>query len=265
MSSALKESHFEEIGKSTSITSLSFSECEGCTDDALAALARDGRLQLKEITIMYDYESQVDMPITDTGVETLATRFAASLESVTLKHCINVTDDGLAVLAICPHLRSIEVDECRLITGAFLEPLTDSCCDLEKIACFGSNVNFQAIADRCPLLRDITLCHATDEKVALLVRGCPLLTHVRLYGKQLCDVSDVSLAAIAAGLPHLEVLSIDRSRYSSISGLTEASLYNLLQKCPHITFLNTGVKITDPDLRRMILQGRILVAGFFNH
>ena len=315
-SSGLTTSHFAIIVSSTSITSLTFNVCEGskgryrygfiepptdgCTDNAFTALSSDGRLQLKEITIglLEDdgWSDGIVAEITDAGVRTLATRFVASLEGVTLKYCREVTDDGLAALAICSHLesvtlkycseitddglaalanclhlRSIAVIRCQLVSGAFIEPLTESCRGLEKIDCSGLTVSFRAIADRCPLLRDVTLSGATDKKVTRLVRGCPLLTHVRLYGKKL---TDVSLAAIAAGLPHLEVLSI-----SDDAKVTESGLYNLLEKCLRITCLDAGavnyqssggnlipngIKITDPALRRMILQRRILVAGVFN-
>ena len=270
-SSGLKESHFAIIGSSTSITNLTFNECSSCTDNALMSLARDGRLQLKEITIGFwerggEMEGDID-EFTDDGMNTLATRFAASLESVTLKYCSNITDDGLSVLAICPHLRSIEVVGCKLVTGAFVDPLTENCSGLEKIACCGSNVNFQFIAERCPLLRDITLSSVTDEDVALLVQGCPLLTHVRLQGETL---SDNALAVISNGLPHLERLSILRElryrAYDDKNGVTEGGLYNLLQKCPHVNFVNTDLRnITDPALGRLILQRRILVGGFFNN
>ena len=277
--SALKDSHFAIIGSSTSITSLALKECEGCTNNALLSLARDGRLQLKELTIefweyvdeWFDDEGNPPEMITDAGVMTLATRFATSLESLTLKYCSNVTDDGLAVLAICPHLRSIGVDDCELITGAFLEPLSESCRCLEKIALNlhdlrrGSNLNFRAIADRCPLLRDVTLSSATDEKVVRLVRGCPLLTHVRLYGE---SVSDMSLAAMATGLPHLELLSMVHPHgwgSNIANGTTQAGMRILVENCPRIAFLKTGVRdITDPTLLQMILQRRVLVAGFFN-
>ena len=232
---------------------------------------------MEEITIKYNEgDDDPEMRITDAGMMTLATSFATCLESVTLKYCENVTDDGLAVLAICHRLRCIEAEDCENITGSFLEQVTDSCRNLEKIACFGSEVNFRAIASRCPLLRDITLCHATDEKVKLLVQGCPLLTHLRLYGgekkygnaEQLPGVSDISLAAITAGLRNLELLATVRPRdyYSeSKDGVTDAGLYKLLQNCPHITFLRTGVKIsTGSRLHRMILQRKIIVAGLFN-
>ena len=330
-SSGLKESHFAIIGSSTSITSLTFNHCygniggdtgyftyitptDGCTDDTLTALGRDGRLQLKEITIGFGVEGWGDNQqggISDDGVNTLTTRFAASLESatfalcgitdeglaalqicsqlksVTLKFCPYVTDDGLAALANCPHLRSIEVDyKCELVTGECLDPITERCGALEKINCRGSQVKF---AVRCPLLRDITLYGATDKKVKHLVKGCPLLTHLRLY--QSDKLTDVSLEAIASGLPYLEVLAI----YSEdTTGMTQSGLHNLLEKCQRINFLDlgatdyergeliepknkriepyretinptTGMEITDPALRQMILQRRILVAGWFNN
>ena len=108
------------------------------------------------------------------------------------------------------------------------------------------------------------------------------MTHVRLYGKQF---TDVSLDAIASRLPDLEVLVI---RPKDDNGMTQSGLCNLLEKCPRINFLDlgatdyvrgeliepehkwiqprretinptTGMEITDPALRRLILQRRILV------
>ena len=319
-SDALKESHFAIIGSSDSITSLTFDICygvkgghrygitrpptDGCTDNALSLLGKDGRLQLKEITIGFREDGPISDNvvsgcITDVGVGALATRFAGSLESVTLQYCGEVTDDslaalsscillesvtlkdcdnltnnGLAAFANCPSLRSIIVDGCERITGAFLEPLTERCKELEKIACCGSEVKFQALAG-CRLLRDITLTSLTDEKVAMLVQGCPLLTHVRLYGQK---ASDVTLATLATGLPHLEVLSIHADDWTE---LTESGLYNLLKNCPRIALVDvgatyyerddrgsivtpSGMKITDPQLLHMILQRKIIVKGVFN-
>ena len=280
------EAIFAVIGCSTTITSLKFVECDGCTDNALAALASDGRLQLKEIVIRAndDYET-----ISDAGVKTLATRFAASLESVKLMDCMKnttyldtdedededvvvITDDGLAAFANCPHLRCIEVDGAN---GAFLEPLTMNCRGLEKIIIticprggYGAtdelDINFQAIADRCPLLREVELGGVTDKDVVCLVRGCPLLTRVRLSGKKnATPLSDVSLGAIAAGLPLLERLSLfslDRRGLGFVI-MTQTGLRILLEHCPRITFLNTNVKINDPVLRRTILQRRIIAVG----
>ena len=116
-------------------------------------------------------------------------------------------------------------------------------------------------------MRDLTLSLVADKDVALLVQGCPLLTHVRLQGEML---SDNALAVISNGLPHLERLSILREllygAYDDNKGVTEGGLNNLLQKCPHVNFVNTDLRnITDPALGRLILQRRILVGGFFNN
>lgn len=96
------------------LAQLSFKGCGALVDAAMFPLAAITSLGAVDLT----WCSQVG----DDGLHAL-TELRDTLTNLTLKGCERITDDGLTLLAQCPHLTALDVSGCAEVTGVGLEAL----------------------------------------------------------------------------------------------------------------------------------------------
>lgn len=154
-------------------------------------------------------------------------------------------DDSVPVAlgANCPQLRSVRLSWCRSVTDAGLRALGAGCPLLERLDIEGGNREVRAslhlatVAALWPRLRAFAVsrscCECTDEGVAALAAGCPELEELSV---SYCDaLTDRGVEAVAA---HCKSFRSFCAR--SCSKLTDGGLVAVGAGCPRLTVLTVS-------------------------
>eukprot|EP00899_Mesostigma_viride_P023985 jgi/Mesvir1/4771/Mv22187-RA.1 len=140
-----------------------------------------------------------------------------------------VSDAGLRALAeSCPNLTALDVSGCP-VYGSGILAVARSCPRLRRLgmtACksYDLDSTLVEIARRCPQLEalDVDYSEVTDEGVAALAHGCPLLRRLVLPKR----VTSSSIKEVAQHCPLLEHLGIH--------SISDAMLESLAAHCPRL-------------------------------
>jgi hypothetical protein len=210
--------------------------CHGLIEGDLAALG-EGCPQLATVDKMVE-------DVTDTGLLAIAQNGA--LVTLCLIGCFNLTDEGIeATAAFCPHLESVDLNGCALLTDGALVAVGQHCHNLRELAILDSNatwVGLDAIAAGCPLLEALYASEcAVGRAIEATARGCPLL--------RILDVTDVevptaAVLALAERCPLLEELGLCRC-----ANVGDDEIAALVHGCPALRKLNiAGTAVTEDGL-----------------
>lgn len=239
------------------IESISLKQRMNITDQSITYLTQ--LLCLKEITL-----SNINLgQLTSAGVQGLlmANR---KLESLDLTD-IDVSDfpeertpdfiDNALLSCIglhCPSLVKLHMKLSRTssgVTGASFEAMVNGLRALEELSFSAyynkSNAIVPMLGISCPLLKVVEIEHVecTDDDIAVMCRGCPLLESLEL--NHLHNITDTSILSIASHcrlLKHFQLIFVDH--------ITDNSLCMLFASCIHLTSVTLfGMKlITDESL-----------------
>ena len=222
---------FRVLGRSRSITTLTLS-IDSIREEVLVVLGAmaDEGMPIKTLNLCTR-----SAPSGSADYITGVTRFAQTLENLSLKEFSELRDEHLEVLNQCHKLRSIHLTNFGgghnySVSGSFLFPMSAGCPLLEKVfveivereydpdAPPVQHVNFTPFFKRCPNLKEFNLDIRTDEEVKALTQYCPLVEGVSLGSsdgavlQEHSEISDDSLVAIAQGLPFLTKVSLNFTR-----------------------------------------------------
>eukprot|EP00899_Mesostigma_viride_P027036 jgi/Mesvir1/7517/Mv19272-RA.1 len=162
---------------------------------------------------------------------------------------VAMPSQSLLGLACCRRLRSLNLAGCAAdVDDPTLAAVAASCRELEVL--------------------DVTLCHVTDESIAVVAQCCPGLQE--LTANQVKQVTDASLEQLAQHCPRLRRLSLDRSSVTDdgitpialqcpdlcllsvndCQGVTDASLIMLAEQCPALEYLGLSAldHVTDAGM-----------------
>lgn len=237
----------------SSLQSLSLYCCSGITDDGLAHVS----IGCPNLVIVELYRC---FNITDLGLESLS-KGCHALKSCNFGYCMSISDRGIgAMFRNCPNICTLIITGCRGLSGVGFRGCTNTLSHLEAESCMLSPeglldavsgggleylnlYNLRSLAGLDSLggvgyvkkLRFLNLrmcCYLTDDSVAAIASGCPLIeewslavchgVHLRgwsaigLYCNKLrvlhvnrCrNICDQGLQALTDGCARLEVLHI---------------------------------------------------------
>ncbi|CAH1787023.1 unnamed protein product [Owenia fusiformis] len=151
--------------------------------------------------------------ITDEGVEMLALTHGTSLESLDLCGCIQVTNEGIYKLSVnCKGLLSLSLGECYKLSDVCIGQLSMSLCGLEVLDLRG-----------CKQIK--------DDCIRRVVRNCPRLKSLTLGScPYITDGALVEIATYMTGLRHLDVRGSKK--------VTDVGIRNIAHNCRFLTELD---------------------------
>jgi hypothetical protein len=177
------------------------------------------------------------------GLHSLATH--RRLTSFVVSSCERLCDeDVLALVASCPDLRHLGIEECRLISDASMAAVGQHARALRSLRIVGLDITdagVWAVAVGCPHLLHFSalLCmNLTDDCLEALLLGCGQL---RRLETSVAVPSDTGLATIAALAPALQELAISQAP------VTNAGLAALARGCLRLRSLKLAFcdRLTD--------------------
>lgn len=275
----------------SSLLSLSFYSCSGITDDGLAQVA----IGCPNLVIV---ELQSCFNITDVGLECLS-KGCLALKSLNLGSCMGISDHGVsAIFTNCSNICTLIVTGCRRLSGVGFRGCPSSLCYLEAESCMlspdalfdvvsggglqylslhklGSSTGLDGLGSiACAknlCILNLRMCrYLTDDSVAAIANGCPLLEEwnlavchgvhlpgwsaIGLYCKKLrvlhvnrCrNICDQSLLALGDGCPRLEILHINSCPKITYNGL---ALFTISK--PHVNPRMDEVMSIGPSIENL--------------
>ena len=244
----------EPLALCKSLTTLTFSS-NGHFDFLGLDCLRD-MSQLKKLDLSYN------KTLEDKHLRHLA--HCGSLESLNLKGCLEVTDDGLSVLDSMTKLKTLNLARCKRVQGAFLENLSSTIRELTLSGCDLDDANAASFV-------------RFDRLENLHLDGNKRLTESAFEGLKACQALEVlDLAGLPVTGEHLRLMasfsnlkSLDLSRCQDATGEDIAQL----RRCRGLETLRLSHcrRIDSPDilpltafanLKSLSLDGtRIKLAG----
>eukprot|EP00300_Choanocystis_sp_HF-7_P029749 c3729_g1_i1.p1 GENE.c3729_g1_i1~~c3729_g1_i1.p1 ORF type:complete len:542 (+),score=79.38 c3729_g1_i1:108-1733(+) len=194
--------------------------------------------------------------ITDATVNAIAHSCGASLTSVDLSFCSDVSDQAVLVLAHCaPSLRFLSLAMCRRVTDDGLIEIARNCEGLEHVSVAGcrfvSDRSLTCLAQRCHRLHslDLVWCGGlTNHGLVRIARrwSSRKLTTLSLSGCP--SVSNMALMSIGDGCPALRHIEMD-----GCGSLTDRGFVSLLKSCVLLHHINLSrcTRITSVTLQVM--------------
>eukprot|EP00803_Ostreobium_quekettii_P003278 evm.model.scf_2717.2 EVM.evm.TU.scf_2717.2 scf_2717:9096-14414(+) len=197
----------------------------GLTDKCAEVVDADGFLgNLQVLLLSGAYQ------LSDIGVKTLLASTHGQLLVLGLRSCSRISGSVLNEMQeLAPKLRSLDLAECRGISGETLQYSVSQLTCLTSLNLTGipevSDDVLSAIASNCPLTRiSLDLCvRLTDNGIRMLTEACPGLDHLSLDKVE--KLTDLGIESIAANCKKLKELGL---RYCT--KVTDASL-SLLASC----------------------------------
>ncbi|OAY71157.1 F-box protein At1g47056-like [Ananas comosus] len=156
------------------------------------------------------------LQVSDRGLAALA--LCADLHVLHLVKTPECTDAGLApLLARCRRLRKVHLDgwKTNRIGDPSLSALARACPDLQELVLIGVNPtarSLEPVAANCRALERLALCGCDtfgDAELACVAAKCAALKKLCVKG---CPVTDVGLGALADGCPKLVKVKIKKCR-----------------------------------------------------
>ena len=181
--SEIKGLGFETLARAcTELRGLNLTYCKRIQDRALAAIATLPKLRKLVLVGCSDF--------TDRGLVSLGQGAAAgSLESLELRDCNQIGEEGFKAVANLPRLRVLDLEDCHPgVKDAVLMRIAEGCKELEKLS-----------VANCQWL--------TDAGVNSIVRNCSGLSELVLSNLEW--ITDDAMAKIAVHLTGLKRLSVD--------------------------------------------------------
>jgi Leucine-rich repeat (LRR) protein len=243
------------------LRSLDLGGYSNITDTSLIAIA-ESHPPLEEMVL-------IGASITDAGIR-LVSQHLPHLRSLNFSYCKLITDISLIAIAeSCPlledlnltetsvtdtgfqfaaqhlpHLRSLVLIDCNMITNISLIAIAESCPLLENLnLSYTSVTGFCLAAQHLPRLRSLILNNCwgiTDSSLVAIAESCPLLEVLKV-GR--ASITDTGVCVAAQHFPRLHSLSLDGCE------ITDISLKAITESFPLLTSLNVAdTKITDPNL-----------------
>lgn len=208
---------------------LHISFCKQFTNAGLNQIANLRKLETLDVS---------NTNINDANLNQITLNAGATLRSINLHRCVNLTDAGLSHLARCAELRDLNISECPGLTEAGLQPLRGVCQKLTTLNISNTNVNPDHIPDFTEL-RSLTMqqCpQADDQNLSQIAQAC---TQLRELDIGFCiNITDVRSVANCHHLEKLSMLHISELQNEDLNQITlncpelkEIAISN----CPHVT------------------------------
>jgi F-box and leucine-rich repeat protein 2/20 len=180
--------------------------------------------------------------ITDKGMQVVAHNMAA-LEDLSLENAYRITDTGLKeVVTHCLRLRLLNLSGCLGIPGLSFALLGQHACNIVQLNVSGCSQipswAFMKVFQGCINLEDLDLSYCsqiTDRDIKVLGECCPGLKQLLL--KECVQISDIGIVSLKTSQT-LE--SIDLSRKSLSSRITDVSLLALAEGCNDLCFISVS-------------------------
>lgn len=217
--------------------------CDGLRDEHLAQLPPAlSRLRLDSCPA-----------ITDDGVRALAASCGPRLEELSLYWNNNVSDSGVAALALkCPRLTALSLSGCKLVGSASVLALASRCrllgaLNLTRLPLV-DDVALGAVVQANPRLATLRLYAASqysDAPLVMLAQRCARLAVLDCTGLNL--LTDGALTALGAGCPALRQLTL-----SWVTRLTDVGVCAVAAACPLELLSLHGLRnVGEPSLRAL--------------
>ncbi|XP_073307610.1 uncharacterized protein [Primulina huaijiensis] len=217
------------LSKFPKITSLDLSACP-CVDDAFV-------LRSLSISSAWTYGiSRLNLSrctgLRFPGLEMLV-RCCRNLESVDVSYCCGFGDLEAAALSGAAGLKELNLDKCLNVSDVGLAKVAIGCPKLEKLSlkwCFEiTDMGVELLSKKCGELRnlDISFLKVTRESLRWISR-MEKLEVLRIVGCGLVD--DVGLHYLGKGCPSLQVLDVSRCTKLSSSALVSVIESHLLSQ-----------------------------------
>lgn len=242
---------FEIARECHSLKKLDLCQCPSISDKGVVAIAQSS----PDLTSL-DLES---CNIGDASLQAIA-KYCPKLQSVTIKDCPRVTDQGIAsLLSACKQLAKVRLQALNItdfsvaVIGHYGKAITSLVLTgLQNVSQKGFWVMGNAKGLEKVSSLNITSCRGiTDLSLQAVVKGCPSLKHLGL--RKCCFVSDNGFVAFAQATSSLESLQMEECHRITQVGILNAlstsssKLKSLtLVKCMGIKDLPTEFLVSSP-------------------
>ena len=236
----------------TALEALTLTACAGVTGAGIAAVCQ-GCASLTSLRV----DQCTD--VTDVSLKALAS--SGQLKTLTIGQCTAITDSTLELLGRCsPNLTRLDIWGVGLITDDGLSAVATGCAELQHLdasRCAGlSDGGLAKVPAHCHRLRELRLssCRAGTETLLAAGTHCPALRHLSTNYSQQGRVSDDGLLAVANGCPDLRHLEV-----CSSPGITDVSLVALAANCRSIEHVDFSAcpRVSDAGVKALAGTGTL--------
>jgi hypothetical protein len=232
------------LARRRNLTTLCTGEWLGM-DNELAQGVLKGSPSLTKLIFTCEYSEW----LTDATLAVCA-QYCPLITRVTMTGCPLVTNDGVRLLvsSLGSTLRSLNVQDCPLLSDDVLLAVAEHCPLLQDILCDvnGSDAAVVKLAEGCPHLRFLYLPETvgvSDATVEKLAESCTKLGILYLYKAQ---VGYAGLTALATHCANLVALYLRGCR-----NVTIQDVHNIVTSCPHLMELGLPVHLRGQQLPQL--------------
>ena len=172
---------------------------------------RDRETETKDMTANASLDFSDSPLLTDDSFKAVLAG-CASLTSLDVSGCGNLTDEALQAIAKDHALTSVNVSGCRNLTDEAIKAIASCSLRTLNVARCGkllTDLSIQAVAASCPSLTSLNVADCkflTDGSIEAIAAGCGSLTSLDV--SRCKNITDESIKALAAGCTSLTSLNV---------------------------------------------------------
>ncbi|KAJ0079812.1 hypothetical protein Patl1_22337 [Pistacia atlantica] len=212
---------FQLLEKYPNVKTLDLSVCPRVNDGTISLLLSRTRNPLSWAQSLKSLNLRRATALRYKGLEMLAMA-CVCLESVDVSYCCGFGDREAAALSCAGGLREVKMDKCLNVTDVGLAKIAVGCANLERLSlkwCLEiSDLGIDLLCKKCQDLKflDLSYLKVTSDSLCS-ISTLPNLEDLAMVGCPLVD--DIGLQFLGNGCPSLQVVDVSRCESVSSSGV----------------------------------------------